>query len=211
MAFVNFEKKEINFKVVYYGPALSGKTTNLEYLHRVMPKSMRGEMTMLSTAQDRTLFFDFLPLESKAIRGFVSRFQLYTVPGQTMYNRTRRLVLAGVDGVVFVGDSRWECMEGNAASFANLRENLKSHNRELDEIPLVLQFNKRDLGDVAPTPYMDFMLNQGKVRAPFFEGVAKDGPGVTETLNMVCKMAMAAFIAEHNMSLNSTPKMAAAK
>ena len=202
MSFVNFEKKEINFKIVYYGPALSGKTTNLEYLHSAMPKDVRGEMTVLSTAQDRTLFFDFLPLESRAIKGFISRFQLYTVPGQTIYNRTRRLVLAGVDGVVFVADSQWSCMENNAVSFANLRENLKSYKRDLDVIPCVLQLNKRDLSAIAPVAYLEFLLNQGKTRAPSIEAVASKGVGVGDCLNMICKMAMAGFIEEHKMSMD---------
>jgi mutual gliding-motility protein MglA len=202
MSFVNFEKKEINFKIVYYGPALSGKTTNLEYLHAAMPKDVRGEITVLSTAQDRTLFFDFLPLESRAIKGFVSRFQLYTVPGQTIYNRTRRLVLAGVDGIVFVADSQWQCMENNAVSFANLGDNLKTYTRTLEQIPYILQFNKRDLGSIAPVAYLDFLLNQGTVRAPSFETVANQGVAVGESLNMISKMVMAHFIEEHKMSVD---------
>lgn len=202
MSFVNFDKKEINFKVVYYGPPLSGKTTNLEYLHAVMPKDVKGDMTMLSTKQDRTLYFDFLPLESKAIKGFVSRFQLYTVPGQTMYNQTRRLVLAGADGIVFVADSQWDCMENNADSFQNLQENLKTHSRTLDTIPYLLQFNKRDLASVAPVEYMDFLLNRLKTRVQFFETMATHGIGVAETLNTICKMVMAQFIDEHKMTVD---------
>jgi len=202
MSFVNFEKKEINFKVVYYGPALSGKTTNLEYLHSAIPSEARGEMTVLSTTQERTLFFDFLPLESRAIKGFMARFQLYTVPGQTIYNRTRRLVLAGADGIVFVADSQWQCMENNAVSFANLQENLRSYSRVLSHIPYVLQFNKRDLPDVAPLAYLDFLLNHGETQAPYFEAVARQGTGVGECLNRICKMVMAAFIEEHRMSVD---------
>ncbi len=194
MAFVNFGKKEINFKIVYYGPPLCGKTTNLDYLHKVMPDDVKGQMTMLSTREDRTLYFDFLPLRSEAIRGYVSRFQLYTVPGQTVYDQTRRIVLTGADGVVFVADSQWDKMELNVESFANLEVNLNTHKRSLSEIPYVLQFNKRDLPNVAPRHYMEFLLNQGQTRALCFESVAVKGHGVNDTLNMISKMVMAQFI-----------------
>jgi signal recognition particle receptor subunit beta len=199
MAFVNFGKKEIIFKVVYYGPAQSGKTTNLELLHAVMPSDVKGDLTMLSTRQDRTLYFDFLPLKSNAIKGYISRFQLYTVPGQQVYNETRRLVLTSVDGIVFVADSQWEEMEHNAESFENLQENLKQHNRVLDTIPYVLQLNKRDVPNVAPVEYMNFMLNQRLVKAPCFESVANRGVGIYDCLNTTCKLVMAQFIEEHNM------------
>jgi signal recognition particle receptor subunit beta len=202
VSFVNFDKKEINFKIVYYGPPLCGKTTNLEYLHRVMPPEVRGDMTMLSTRQDRTLYFDFLPLESRAIKGYISRFQLYTVPGQPMYNQTRRIVLTGVDGIVFVADSQWDKMEDNAESFRNMEENLRAHKRALAQVPYVLQFNKRDLADVAPVTYLDFLLNQKEPRAAYFETVATEGTGVADSLNRVCKMVMAHFIAEHQMSVD---------
>lgn len=201
MSFVNLSKREINFKIVFYGPPLSGKTTNLEHLHEVMPDDVKGKMTMLSTQQDRTLYFDFLPLRSDAIKGYVSKFQLYTVPGQSIYNQTRRIVLTGVDGLVFVADSQWDEMEHNVESFENLQENLKTFNRTLDDIPFVLQFNKRDLPNIAPVEYLDFVLNQREDKAVFFESVACDGGGVHETLNMVCKMVMAQFIEEHNMSV----------
>jgi signal recognition particle receptor subunit beta len=202
VSFVNFDKREISFKIVYYGPPLCGKTTNLSYLHSVMPGNVKGDMTILSTQQDRTLYFDFLPLESRAIKGFLSRFQLYTVPGQAMYNQTRKLVLAGTDGIVFVADSQWDCMESNVKSFENLEENLKTYNRALDTIPYILQFNKRDMPDVAPVEYLDFLLNRRTFKAPFFESVATKGVAVSESLNMVCKMAMAQFIEQHNMSLD---------
>jgi hypothetical protein len=209
MPFVNFGKREVNFKIVYYGPPLCGKTTNLEHLHKIMPPHVRGNMTMLSTQQDRTLYFDFLPLESKAIKGFTSRFQLYTVPGQTIYDQTRRIVLTGVDGLVFVADSQWEIMEHNVTSFEDLLKNLKTHNRSLDDIPYVLQFNKRDLRNVAPVDYMDFLLNRRSIRASFFEAVAKDGVGVDATLNTVCKMVMALFIKEHKAALEGAEPKAA--
>jgi len=149
------------------------------------------------------LYFDFLPLKSDAIKGYVSKFQLYTVPGQAIYNQTRRIVLTGVDGLVFVADSQWDEMEHNVESFENLEENLKTYNRSLDEIPFILQFNKRDLDNIAPVEYMDFVLNQREEKALYFETVACDGPGVHESLNMVCKMVMAQFIEEHNMNMSS--------
>jgi len=202
VSFVNFDKREISFKIVYYGPPLCGKTTNLSYLHSVMPHDVKGDMTILSTQQDRTLYFDFLPLESRAIKGFLSRFQLYTVPGQPMYNQTRKLVLAGTDGVVFVADSQWDCMESNVKSFENLEENLATYNRSLETIPYILQFNKRDLADVAPVEYLDFLLNRKAFKVPAFETVAVQGGAVSESLNMICKMAMAQFIEQHNMSID---------
>jgi signal recognition particle receptor subunit beta len=202
MPFVNLGKREISFKIVYYGPPLSGKTTNIEYLHSVMPEEVKGEMTMLATQQDRTLYFDFLPLKSDAIKGFNSRFQLYTVPGQAIYNQTRRLVLTGVDGLVFVADSQWSEMEQNALSFQNLKENLATYNRSLDEIPFLLQFNKRDLPDIAPTEYLDYMLNQEAERVETVNSVAVEGDGVHATLNLICKMVMAQFIKENKMTAN---------
>lgn len=206
MPFVNLGKREINFKIVYYGPPLSGKTTNLEYLHAALPEETKGKMTMLATQQDRTLYFDFLPLTSDVIKGFTSRFQLYTVPGQAIYNQTRRIVLTGVDGLVFVADSQWDNMEQNAISFQNLKENLETYNRSLDEIPYILQYNKQDLPDVAPVEYLDFLLNQGKERVLSINSVAVDGVGVYKTLNTICKMVMAQFVKENRMKTNLNTK-----
>ena len=201
MSFVSLSKREINLKIVYYGPPLCGKTTNLEQIHAAVPNDVKGQMTMLSTRQDRTLYFDFLPLRSDVIKGFVTRFQLYTVPGQTIYNHTRKIVLTGVDGLVFVADSQWEVMEQNAESFQNLQENLASFNRNLDQVPYILQFNKRDLPNAAPVEYMDFMLNsQREERAAHLEAVAAAGKGVLETLNIICKIVLARFIEENNMT-----------
>jgi mutual gliding-motility protein MglA len=208
MPFVNLGKREINFKIVYYGPPLSGKTTNLEYLHAAMPKEVRGDMTLLATQQDRTLYFDFLPLTSDVIKGFTSRFQLYTVPGQAIYDQTRRIVLTGVDGVVFVADSQWEEMEQNALSFQNLKDNLATYKRSLDELPCILQYNKRDLPNAAPPEFLDFLLNQGSERVLSLPGVAVDGVGVYKTLNTICKMVMAQFVKENRMKGNMAAPVA---
>lgn len=206
MSFVNFRKKEINFKIVYYGPGRSGKTTNLERIHTMMPDDVKGKMTMLSTQEDRTLYFDFLPLKSDAISGFTSRFQLYTVPGQVIYDKTRQLVLIGADGVAFVADSQWDKMEENVQSFEDLKTNLKSHNTSLEQIPYVLQFNKRDLPAIAPIHYMDFLLNQGDTRTTYVDAVAAKEIGVDVTLNLICKMVMAKFIHDNNMSPGAIDK-----
>src|ERR1700756_1152487 len=159
MPIINYASKEIQFKVVYYGPALGGKTTNLQYIHSRISPSYRGDLISLATAADRTLFFDFLPVNSIVLQGFKTKFQLYTVPGQVIYNATRQLVLRSVDGVVFVADSQWDKMEENIESFKNLEENLVRQGAGLDQIPYVLQYNKRDLANPAPVHYLDFVLN----------------------------------------------------
>jgi len=205
MSFINFSRKEISFKIVYYGPALCGKTTNVEQIHKEISPEHRGELTMLSTKQDRTLYFDFLPLKSQIIKGFTSKFQIYTVPGQVIYNETRKLVLRSVDGIVFVADSQWERMEENAESFSNLEENLNDQNDTLDKIPYILQFNKRDLESVAPVHYLDFMLNRRETRVPFFEAVATQGGGVLESLNLIAKMVISNFIQQNRMEVGEVP------
>ena len=172
MSFINFSRKEIAFKIVYYGPALCGKTTNVEHIHKLIGPEHKGELTTLSTKQDRTLFFDFLPLKSEIIKGFISKFQIYTVPGQVIYNETRKLVLRNVDGIVFVADSQWVKSEENAESFANLDANLTEQGLSLDTIPYILQFNKRDLPDIAPVHYMNFMLKQRATAVPCIEAIA---------------------------------------
>ncbi len=196
MSTVNFASREISCKIVYYGPGLSGKTTNLIVVHKKIPGKHRSDMVSLATDGDRTLFFDFLPLVTHAVKGFTTKFQLYTVPGQVFYNATRKLVLKGVDGIVFVGDSSWSRMNDNHESFINMKENLADYGLSLEDVPYVLQFNKRDLPDVAPVQYMNNLLNREKVKVPVFEAVAIKGIGVFETLNAISKMVLIKLINE---------------
>jgi mutual gliding-motility protein MglA len=190
MSIINYGAKEINFKVVYYGPGVAGKTANLQHLHKLLPDGNKGRMISLATGDDRTIFFDFLPVAAVAVRGFATKFQLYTVPGQVQYNMTRKLVLRGVDGVIFVADSQWDRLRDNLESLRSLEENLREYQYELDTLPWVLQYNKRDLPNVAPVDYLEFMLNRRVRRVPSFEAVAPDGAGVFETLNTVSRMIL---------------------
>lgn len=200
MAIINQASKELQIKIVYYGPALGGKTTNLVQVHDHVQTAQgnKGKLVSLATSSDRTLFFDFLPIEAMAIKGFKTKFQLYTVPGQVIYNTTRQLVLRGVDGIVFVADSQYEKMEENVQSFANLEDNLKSLNLNLADIPYVLQFNKRDLPTTAPVEYMNFLLNNREVEVPSFAGCANKCEGVFETLNMITRLLLHKFINDSN-------------
>jgi signal recognition particle receptor subunit beta len=191
MAVINYAEKVINFKIVYYGPGMAGKTANLEYVHRSLPDLSKGNMISLATGDDRTIFFDFLPVSAVSVRGFITKFQLYTVPGQPHYNMTRKLVLRGIDGIVFVADSQYTRMRENVESFRNLQENLREYEYDLDHMPYVVQFNKRDLPDAAPRSYLEYVLNRRARRVPSFEAVALDGRGVFETLNTVSRMVMA--------------------
>jgi signal recognition particle receptor subunit beta len=191
VSIINQAEKVINFKVVFYGPGVAGKTANLQYIHQALPDSNKRNMISLATGDDRTIFFDFLPVSAVTVRGFVTRFQLYTVPGQVHYNMTRRLVLRGADGIVFVADSQWERMKDNAESLRNLDENLREYRTSLDDIPYVLQYNKRDLTNVAPVEYLEYLLNRRARRVPSFEGVATSGKGVFDSLNTVCRMVLA--------------------
>lgn len=191
MSIINHAEKVINFKIVYYGPGVAGKTANLQYVHRTLPQTNKGNMVSLATGDDRTIFFDFLPVTALTVRGFDTRFQLYTVPGQVHYNMTRRLVLRGVDAVVFVADSQWDRLKENVESFRNLEENLRQYQISLDELPYVIQYNKRDLPNVAPVEYLEYMLNRRSRRVPFFEAVAVEGKGVFDTLNTVARMVLA--------------------
>lgn len=197
MALVNYAKKEIQFKIVYYGCGLCGKTTNLQKIHESVPAKSKGNLTSLATSQDRTLFFDFLPLQTMAIEGFTTKFQMYTVPGQVKYNSTRRLVLRNCDGVVFVADSQWDLMAENLESWQNLKENLELQKDNLLQMPSVLQYNKRDKPNVATTEYMDYLLNSGELKIPTFPASAIAGDGVIETLNAIAKLVIQDFIEKH--------------
>lgn len=188
MVSINYSSREVCCKIVYYGPGLSGKTTNLQYVHAKVPGDTRGDLISLATEADRTLYFDFLPLNIGSINGFAARFQLYTVPGQVYYNATRKLVLRGVDGVVFVADSQPDKMEENIESLVNLEENLREYGYDINELPLVLQYNKRDLPGVLPVDEMDARLN--KNGRACFEASATIGNGVFDTLKMVIKLVL---------------------
>jgi hypothetical protein len=188
MTFINYAAKEINCKIVYYGPGLGGKTTNLQYIYNKTAPDAKGKMISLATETDRTLFFDFLPLDLGTIRGFSTRFHLYTVPGQVFYDASRKLILKGVDGVVFVSDSQEERMEANIESIRNLDANLKEHGFDLAELPYALQFNKRDLPTAVRVDQMYRMLNFK--REPTFEAVATTGHGVFDTLKSVAKQIL---------------------
>ena len=188
MSFINYSSREINCKIVYYGPGLCGKTTNLQYVFKKTNPDQKGKLISLATETERTLFFDFLPLALGDIKGFKIRFHLYTVPGQVFYAASRKLILKGVDGVVFVADSQIERMEANIESLDDLRINLNDQGYDLDKLPYTVQYNKRDLPNVAPVENMNKLLNPGNV--PFFEGVAVTGPGVFETLKNIAKQVL---------------------
>jgi signal recognition particle receptor subunit beta len=188
MSFINYAAREINVKIVYYGPGLCGKTTNLQYIFEKSSPQQKGKLISLATETDRTLFFDFLPLDLGAVRGFKTRFHLYTVPGQVFYDASRKLILKGVDGVVFVADSQEARMDANAESLRNLEDNLHENGFELKTIPYVLQFNKRDLPSAVLVDDMYRLLNfKGE---PTFEAVAVKGMGVFETLKAVAKQVL---------------------
>lgn len=189
MSFINYSSREINCKIVYYGPGLCGKTTNLQHIYQKTNPDVKGKMISLATETERTLFFDFLPLALGEIRGFKTRFHLYTVPGQVFYDASRKLILKGVDGVVFVADSQVERMEANIESLDNLRVNLKEQGYELDKVPYVIQYNKRDLPNAAPLEELQRLCNP--MGAPEFEACATTGEGVFETLKAVAKGVLA--------------------
>lgn len=220
MSMINYASREINCKLVYYGPGLGGKTTNLEHVYNKVAPDTRGKMVSLATETERTLFFDFLPVDLGTIRGFKTRFHLYTVPGQVYYNASRKLILKGVDGVVFVADSQIERMEANVESMQNLYDNMAEYGYDLTKIPFVVQYNKRDLPNAAPVKDLQAQLNPGwevgdptqqkstpdpyhqgaflveqmdgawVQRAPYFESVAVTGEGVFDTLRAVAKMVL---------------------
>jgi signal recognition particle receptor subunit beta len=180
MVQINFAQKSVTVKIVYYGPGMSGKTTNLEVVHQRAPESNKGDLTSISTDGDRTLFFDFMPLDLGTVAGMRTQFQLYTVPGQVYYNSTRKLVLQGVDGVIFIADSSASMMEENLESLRNLEENLREYGKDIMTIPMVIQYNKRDLPDALPVEELEAKIN--RFGAPSFEGIASSGQGVFPTL-----------------------------
>jgi len=220
MSMINYASREINCKLVYYGPGLGGKTTNLEHVYQKVSPDTRGKMVSLATETERTLFFDFLPVDLGTIRGFKTRFHLYTVPGQVYYNASRKLILKGVDGIVFVADSQIERMEANIESMQNLYDNMAQYGYDLTKIPFLIQYNKRDLPNAAPIRDLQAALNPGWPvedpakqkevpdpyhpgellivqvdgqwieRAPYFESVAVTGEGVFDTLKAVAKLVL---------------------
>jgi len=188
MSFINYSSREIHCKIVYYGPGLCGKTTNLQYIYAKTNPEAKGKMISLATETERTLFFDFLPLSLGDIRGFRTRFHLYTVPGQVFYDASRKLILKGVDGVVFVADSQIERMEANLESMENLRVNLSEQGYNLDNLPYVIQYNKRDLPNAASIEELHRLLNPKNV--PEFQAIASTGWGVFDTLKAIAKLVL---------------------
>jgi signal recognition particle receptor subunit beta len=190
MSTVDFAAREINFKIIYYGPGMSGKTTNIKRVYEQIPDTRKGELVSLATEEERTLFFDFMPLELGTVGGFKTRFHLYTVPGQVFYNAARKLILRGVDGIVFVADSAPNRLRANAESLRNLRENLRDYGSELADVPLVLQFNKRDLPNALPTAMLATVLNPDGALTSL-EASAVSTEGVMETLRAVSQQVLA--------------------
>jgi signal recognition particle receptor subunit beta len=189
MSFINYMAREINCKVVYYGPGLCGKTTNLQYIYERSSPDAKGKMISLATETERTLFFDFLPISLGEIRGFKTRFHLYTVPGQVFYDASRKLILKGVDAVVFVADSQEARLEANVESLENLKVNLADQGFDIEKVPFVIQFNKRDMPEVCSVEELRKELNPGGV--PDMEAVARTGVGVFDTLKLVAKLVVA--------------------
>jgi mutual gliding-motility protein MglA len=207
MATINYALREISVKIVYYGTGLCGKTTNLQVIHRKVPTEFKSDMVSLATETDRTLFFDFLPLDLGKIKGFSTKFQLYTVPGQVYYNATRKLVLRGVDGVVFVVDSAPEKIQENIESFKNLEENLAEYGYQRENIPIILQYNKRDIPNAVPVEKLNSMVN--KYGLPWNEAIAVQGKGIFESLKMMGKMVIDNLNKKYSRSSAPTPPPAA--
>ncbi|MGA0162891.1 MAG: GTP-binding protein [Bdellovibrionota bacterium] len=196
MSFINYSNREINCKIVYYGPGLCGKTTNLQFIYKKTAPKAKGKMISLATETERTLFFDFLPLALGEIKGFKTRFHLYTVPGQVFYDASRKLILKGVDGLVFVADSQKDRMDANLESLENLKINLAEQGYEFEKMPLVVQYNKRDLPNVASLEDLRKILNPRNL--PDFEATAVDGTGVFETLKAIAKLVLLELKKEKN-------------
>ncbi len=187
--YINWALQQINLKIVYYGPGVSGKTTNLLYIHSKVAADLKGELVSLQTQEDRTIFFDFLQLEVGKIKGKKPKFNLYTVPGQVYYAYSRKVILNGVDGIVFVADSQFDRLEANLETLNDLENNLRQDGHKLDEFPWVIQYNKRDLPNVAPIQYLQLKLNKHNV--PYFESICTQGDGVFETLKAVINLVVA--------------------
>jgi mutual gliding-motility protein MglA len=203
MVQINFAQKSVTVKIVYYGPGMSGKTTNLEVVHQRAPEGSRGDLTSISTDGDRTLFFDFMPLDLGTVAGMKTQFQIYTVPGQVYYNSTRKLVLQGVDGVIFIGDSSASMMEENLESLRDLHENLTEYGKDMATMPMVVQYNKRDLPDALPVEDLERALNpEGR---PFFEAVANTGQGVFPTLKALAALVLDSIHQRSGAGANSAP------
>ncbi len=188
MSFLNYSTREINFKIVYYGPGLSGKTTNIKSIYNKVKKENKGKLVSLATETERTLFFDFFPLDLGSVKGYKVRFHLYTVPGQIYYSSSRKLIMKGVDGVVFVADSQRERFEANVESINDMMQNLRDYNIDFDSLPYVLQLNKRDLPNI--TPASDLINVLRKREEPVTEAMALKGEGVVETLKAISKLVM---------------------
>ncbi len=193
MALVNHESREVQFKIVYCGPAFSGKTTNLQHIHAQIDEDQRGDLLSMATSTDRTVFFDYLPIDAVLIKGYHTRFQLYTVPGQVAYNATRQLVLRGVDGLVFVADSSPEKIEENAQALRTLEQNLNQNELSFEDLPLVLQYNKRDVPGAVEVEHLNLVLNQRSQPVPFLDAVASEGYNVFATLNAVSQEILRRF------------------
>ncbi|MCK5426973.1 MAG: GTPase domain-containing protein [Thermodesulfovibrionia bacterium] len=209
MALFNYTVKEITLKVVYYGPGFSGKTTNLQQLHTILPSDSRGKLISLATEADRTLFFDFLPVDLGKVKDFNIRIQLYTVPGQVKYNATRRLVLKGADAVVFVADSQKGVRDQNIESFNNMKENLAANNLDPHDIPVVIQYNKRDLENIMSIEELNGVLNKHNV--PFFEAVAAEGKGVQETFKDTIDILVKHISKKHKIDIEKPSEEVAQK
>lgn len=188
MATINYALKEVSYKIVYYGCGMCGKTTNLQVIHDILPGQAKGNLVSLATQQDRTLFFDFLPVDLGSIGGLKARFQVYTTPGQSFYSATRKIVLRGADGVVFVVDSQWDRMKENLASWQSLAVDLSEHGYSIETMPIVIQYNKRDLPNVAPVDYLEKLLNpDGRLS---YSSIASSGQGVVNTLKAISKQVL---------------------
>ena len=207
MALFNYATKEITIKIVYYGPGLSGKTTNLQYLHSIFDPAKRGKLLSLATEADRTLFFDFLPIELGKISDFSIRFQLYTVPGQVRYNATRKLVLKGADAIVFIADSQRVMSEQNNESLKNMHENLIANSINPDDIPVILQFNKRDLPNILSVDELNNDLNRN-MKYEYREAVAVDGKGVEDTFKHITKLVINGIAEKHKVKIETVEPQA---